>query len=86
MRGSYFVYYAIEKMDVARLSGLDRERSNEDMELEDRIHQDLVEDLRSDVDDAVDEEVDEDDSNNDGSNNNDSVEEDFEDLVESEEM
>jgi hypothetical protein len=86
MRGSYFVYYAIEKMDVARLSGLDRDRSHVDMELEDRIHQDLVEDLRSDIDDAIDEEVDEDDSNNGGGDNNDGVEEDFEDLVESEEM
>jgi hypothetical protein len=66
MRVSYFVYYAIEKMDVARLSDLDRERSNEGMELEDRIHQDLVEDLRNDVGDAVDEEGDEDDSNNGG--------------------
>jgi hypothetical protein len=77
MTGSYFVYHAIKKMDIGRLSGLDRERNNEGTELEDRIHQDLIEDLRSDVDDTIDEEVDEDDSNNGGGYNTDSVEEDF---------
>jgi hypothetical protein len=56
------------------------------MELEDRIHQDLVEDLRRDVGDAVGEEEDVDDSNNGGGNNNEGVEEDSGDLIESEEM
>jgi hypothetical protein len=36
-------------MDVKRLSGLDRDETDVDMNAEDRIHQDLIEDMQEDV-------------------------------------
>jgi hypothetical protein len=56
LRGSYFVYYHIGKIDVKRLSDLDRDETDVDMNDEDRIHQNLIEDMREDVEEEEDSE------------------------------
>jgi hypothetical protein len=49
------VYYHIGKMDVKRLSGLDRDETDVDMNSEDRIHQDLIEYMQKDVEEEEEE-------------------------------